>query len=315
MEKVSSEVRDISLEDRIRRSCGALLGLACGDAIGTTVEFLPRGSFPLMTDMVGGGVFKLPVGAWTDDTSLALCLGASLLDNGFDLEDQMKRYELWYRIGFFSSTGKCFDIGQTTLEAIEQFQTTGNPRSGGTGAMTAGNGCITRLAPVVIRYLYDPHLALELCAEQSLTTHAAPECLFSCQIFGEILIRAFQGKSKYEILESLLPDLHLTPRLRGIADGKYKSMEVSKISSSGYVVDSLEAALFCFWKTSSFKECVLKAANLGDDADSVSALAGQLAGSFYRVEAIPSSWIKKLIMGPEISELAEDLARASWDDR
>lgn len=137
----------------------------------------------------------------------------------------------------------------------------------------------------------------------------------ACQIFGELLIRAFQGKSKHEILESLLPDLHLNTRLRGIADGKYKSKEVDEISSSGYVVDSLEAALYCFWKTSNFEECVLKAVNLGFDSDSVGALAGQLAGSFYGVEGIPSDWIKKLVMGQEIGDLAEDLAQASWADR
>ena len=305
----------MTLEDRIRRSRGALLGLACSDCVGSSVEFMPRGSFPLVTDMVGGGVFQLPVGAFTDDTSLALCLGTSLLDNNFDLEDQIKRYTLWYEFGYFGSTGECFDIGQTTLEAIERYQETGNPRSGATGAMTAGNGCITRLAPVVIRYLHNPDQALELCVEQSLTTHAAPECLMACQIFGEVLIRALQGKSKHEILSALLPDLHLTTRLRGIADGKYKSKEIDEISSSGYVVDSLESALYCFSSTSSFEECVLKAVNLGFDSDSVGALAGQLAGSFYGVEAIPNNWIEKLVMGQEIGELAEDLAQASWNDR
>ena len=312
---MSSAVPDMTLKDRIRRSRGALLGLACSDCVGSSVEFMPRGSFPLMTDMVGGGIFKLPVGAFTDDTSLALCLGTSILDKGFDLEDQIKRYTLWYEFGFFSSTGKCFDIGQTTLEALERYQETGNPRSGGTGEMTAGNGSLVRIAPVAIRYLHNPKQALELCVEQSLTTHAHNECLMTCQIFGEILIRALQGKSKNEILESILPDLHLTTRLRGIADGKYKSMGVDEISSSGYVVSSLEAALYCFWKTSSFEECVLKAANLAEDADSVSALAGQLAGAFYGHDAIPSGWIKKLVMGQEIGELAEDLALASWDDR
>ena len=312
---MNSTAVNFELDDHIRRSRGALLGLAVGDAIGTTVEFLPRGSFPLMTDMVGGGVFKLPVGAWTDDTSLALCLGTSILDNNFDLEDQIKRYALWYEFGYFSSTGKCFDIGQTTLDAIERYQATGNPRSGGGGAMMAGNGCITRLASVVIRYLHNPHLALELSVEQSFTTHAAPECLMACKMLGEILIRALQGKTKHEILESLLPDLRLTTRLRSIADGKYKSMEVDEISSSGYVVASLEAALYCFWKTSSFEECVLKAVNLGDDADSVGALCGQLAGAFYGHDAIPSRWIEKLVMGQEIGDLAEDLAQASWNDR
>ena len=312
---MNSTIANFELDDHIRRSRGALLGLAVGDAIGTTVEFKPRGSFPLMTDMVGGGIFKLPVGAFTDDTSVALCLGTSILDNGFDLKNQIKRYTLWYEFGYFSSTGKCFDIGETTLDAIERYQETGNPRSGGTGEMTAGNGSITRLAPVVIRYLHNPKQALELCVEQSLTTHAAPECLMACQIFGEILIRALRGKTKHEILNALLPDLHLTTRLRGIADGKYKSKEIDEISSSGYVVDSLESALYCFSNTSSFEECVLKSVNLGFDSDSVGALAGQLAGSFYGVEGIPNNWIEKLVMGQEIGEIAEDLAQASWAEQ
>ena len=133
------------------RFAGCLLGLAVGDAIGTTVEFKPRGTFPPVTDMVGGGPFGLPAGAWTDDTSMALCLGESLLKcNGFDATDQMQRYVRWWRDGYLSSTDICFDIGATVREALAAFRATGNPYSGPTRERSASNGSIMPLAPVVL---------------------------------------------------------------------------------------------------------------------------------------------------------------------
>src|SRR5580658_3419056 len=139
--------------DATSRYRGCLLGLACGDAVGTTVEFQPRGSFPAMTDMVGGGPFELAPGQWTDDTSMALCLAESLLHcNGFDARDQMSRYANWWREGYLSSTGECFDIGITTRGALERFLITGNPFSGSPHPNTAGNGSLMRLAPVVLFY-------------------------------------------------------------------------------------------------------------------------------------------------------------------
>src|SRR5882724_30551 len=136
----------ITLAHRFR---GCLLGLACGDAVGTAVEFSPRGSFPPVTDMVGGGPFDLPAGAWTDDTSMALCLATSLIERGcFDAKDQMDRYLRWLKQGYFSSTGRCFDIGITTRLALSSFQETGEPFAGDTGIFSAGNGSIMRLGPV-----------------------------------------------------------------------------------------------------------------------------------------------------------------------
>src|ERR1051325_1654209 len=138
---------------------GCLLGLAVGDAVGTTVEFQPRGSFPPVIDMVGGGPFRLKPGEWTDDMSMALCLATSLVEqNGFDPKDQMDRYCRWWKEGYLSSNGSCFDIGNTVSDALRRYGRTGEPMAGSTGSHSAGNGCIMRLAPVPL--FYYPHFAV-----------------------------------------------------------------------------------------------------------------------------------------------------------
>lgn len=294
--------------DRLNRARGSLLGLAVGDAIGTTVEFMPRGSFPTLTDMVGGGPFNLKAGHWTDDTSMALCLASSLLENGFDLNDQMRRYVLWREEGYMSSTGECFDIGNTTQDALDVFKRTGNAIAGSTDPETAGNGSIMRLAPVPIHYLNTPDLALQLCVKQSRSTHQAPECLMACRLLGEVLIRALQGQSKEDVLAPSTQVMALTPRLKSIAEGGYKTKSETEVRSTGYVVDSLEAAFWCFWQTDNFKDCVLRATNLGDDADTIAAISGQIAGACYGETGIPAQWLEKLAMGDEIGELSEQLA-------
>lgn len=294
--------------DRINRARGALLGLAVGDAIGTTVEFMPRGSFAPLTDMVGGGPFGLKPGQWTDDTSMALCLGVSLLEHGFNLADQIDRYLQWHDDGYMSSTGKCFDIGMATSAALERYRATGESRAGSANPNSAGNGPIMRLAPVAIYYHATPELALKYSAEQSKTTHRAPECLMACQLMAETMLRALQGLPKADVLAASQQDLPLTPALQAIARGDYKSKAEAAIEGSGYVVESLEAALWCFWHTNNFKDCVLMAANLGDDADTTAAVAGQLAGAFYGETGIPGQWLQKLTMAAEIGQMAERLA-------
>lgn len=295
--------------ERLNRSRGSLLGLACGDAIGTSAEFMSRGTFALLTDMTGGGPFNLRAGQWTDDTSMALCLAASLIENGFDLHDQMSRYVLWRDEGYMSSTGRCFDIGNATDDAIDAFKRTGNANAGSTDPDSAGNGSIMRMAPVPIHFLETPDIAVQLCMEQSRTTHQAPECLMACSLFGEVLIRALQGKSKELVLAPTQQILSLTPALKTIADGGYKTKSIDEISGSGYVVESLEAALWCFHQTDNFKDCVLLAANLGNDADTTAAVAGQIAGAYYGMSAIPDQWLKILTMSDEITELADQLVK------
>jgi ADP-ribosyl-[dinitrogen reductase] hydrolase len=295
----------MELLDRFR---GCLLGLAVGDAIGASVEFQARGTFEPVTDLAGGGPFGLPAGAWTDDTSMALCLATSLLEqNGFDAQDQMERYWRWYQEGYLSSIGKCFDIGNTTRYALEEFHITGNPFSGRMDPLSAGNGSIMRLAPVVMLYYPDLESVLHYAAKSSRTTHGAIECLEACQLLGGIIYRAFEGKSKSEVLveKDLIP--FTSDGLKEISLGDYFEKAENQIQGTGYVVRSLEAALWCFWTTDSYREAILKAANLGDDTDTTAAVCGQVAGAYYGVAGIPKQWLDKLVMRAEIEELAEKL--------
>ena len=299
--------------ERINRARGCLLGLAIGDAIGTTVEFKPRGSFPVVTDMVGGGPFRLKAGQWTDDTSMALCLGASLLEKSFDLHDQITRYVRWRREGYMSSNGRCFDIGIATSHALSQFETSGDPLAGSTNPRSAGNGCIMRLAPVPIMFVDHPEKAALLSAEQSKTTHGADECIEASRMFGEILVRTLQGatrKAQVLVPGSSNGNLDSSSRLQGIATGKYFGYNRQQIKGSGYVVDSLEASLWCFYTTDCFSEAVLAAANLGDVADTTAAVTGQSAGAHYGGTGIPQKWIDTVAMSHQIGEMAERLSQA-----
>lgn len=287
---------------------GCLLGLAVGDAVGTTVEFMPRGSFPKVTDMAGGGPFNLATGQWTDDTSMALCLAYSIVEkNGHDPLDQMQRYQRWAKEGYMSSTGKCFDIGRTVLEALGKFQMTGDPISGPTRENSAGNGSLMRLAPIPMFYAPDLEKAMEFSAESSRTTHGAPEAVDACRLFGGMLVKALEGKDKDQILFETKAN-STSQGILDIAAGKYTSKSVDQIQGSGYVVAALEAALWAFWSTNSFRDAILAAVNLGNDADTTAAICGQVAGAYYGVSGIPANWLEKLFMRDEIAILADQLA-------
>ena len=300
-----------SLTERYR---GALLGLACGDAVGTTVEFQPRGSFRPLTDMVGGGPFNLKPGQWTDDTSMALCLAESLLSkNGFDAADQMGRYLNWWQWGYLSSTGECFDIGMTVSEALARYQQTGDPFAGSTDPYTAGNGSLMRLVPVVLYYFPDRDRIRAFSANSSRTTHAAPEAVECCQLFAELTGNALQGAAKADLLR-LPATAFREAKVAAIARGDYIDKPESAIRGSGYCVASLEAALWCFHHTDSFEAAILKAANLGDDADTTAAIVGQLAGAFYGVQTIPERWLAKLYLREDIEACADQLLKASGAD-
>ncbi|WP_207431343.1 ADP-ribosylglycohydrolase family protein [Sabulibacter ruber] len=307
---------DIAINDRFE---GCLKGLAAGDALGTTLEFQSPGTFEPITDMVGGGPFDLKPGQWTDDTSMALCLADSLIYcNGFDARDQMERYVRWYRKGYRSSTGTCFDIGNATYQALSRFEQTQDPFSGSTDLTTAGNGSIMRLAPVPLFFYKDPELALQYAADSSKTTHGAKAAVDSCVYLTGLIIGAVQGKSKEELLQPLytpVPDFWqhyvLSTDIEDVAKSSYKHRNPPFIQGSGYVVKSLEAALWAFYNSNTFEEGCLMAVNLGDDADTTGAVYGQLAGAFYGVQAIPENWLNKLTDGEDIRLLAATLLENS----
>jgi len=292
----------------VDRYQGCLLGLACGDAVGTTLEFKPRGSFEPITDMVGGGPFNLEPGQWTDDTSMALCLAESLIEKkGFDPMEQMERYVRWYRTGYLSSTGVCFDIGGTTASALRRFEKTRDPFSGPTDSNSAGNGSLMRLAPVPLFFFPDRDAMIFYAGESSRTTHGAQECIDACRLFASILYNALSGMDKERVLLDHDESIIESPAIREILRGSYKGKTEDQIKGTGYVVESLEAALWCFHAMETFKDAVLKSANLGDDADTTAAICGQVAGAYYGIQGMPSSWKERIVMRFAIEKLASQL--------
>lgn len=295
------------MDSDLNRFRGCLLGVAAGDAVGTTVEFQPRGTFPPVADMVGGGPFGLQAGQWTDDTSMALCLGTSLVEKaGFNARDQMDKYWNWYQHGYLSSTGRCFDIGNTVRSALERYRQTGNPFSGSTSPQAAGNGSLMRLAPIPLFYYPDLEKTIHFAGESSRTTHGARECIEACQLFAEMLLHALSGASKNEILFNATVKIS-SARIVEISRGSYTQKSAAEIRGTGYVIDSLEAALWCFFHADSFEEAILLAANLGDDADTTAAVCGQISGAYFGETGIPPEWQEKLFMRVEITEMADKL--------
>ncbi len=296
--------------DLIERYQGCLLGLAVGDALGTTLEFKPRGTFEPIVDMVGGGCFDLEPGQWTDDTSMALCLAESLIEKkGFDPYDQMKKYLLWYRTDYMSSTGTCFDIGGTTRAALEAFEMTGEPFSGPTNPRSSGNGSLMRLAPVPMFFFPDRDAMIFYAGESSRTTHGSQACIDACRLFASILFNAFSGMDKERVLFDHDVNIVQSPAIKEIAGGAYRGKAEDQIQGSGYVVKSLEAALWCFYTSDSFREAVFKAANLGDDADTTAAICGQVAGAFYRKRNIPKEWVMRVFLSNKINNMAQEIYR------
>lgn len=297
--------------ETLERFRGCLLGLAAGDAVGAPVEFMFRGEFDPVTGMRGGGHHELEPGQWTDDTSMALCLGASLVECGkFDAADQMERYLRWVREGYFSCTGQCFDIGATTSAALARYVETGEPFAGSDDPWSAGNGSIMRLAAVPMFYFPDHETAAAYAALSSRTTHGAAQCVDACRLMAGMIVRALEGRGKEEILLGDA-DFKGDDRIAGIARGEYRDKDAGSIQGSGYVVESLEAALWCFHRTGTFREAVLDAANLGDDSDTTAAVCGQVAGAFYGASGIPGEWLEPLAMREEITALADLLHEMS----
>ena len=302
-------------------SGAALLGLAVGDALGTTVEFSSPGSFVPIEDMVGGGPFRLAPGQWTDDTSMALCLAESLIAcGGFDALDQMRRYVRWYRTGYPSSTGRCFDIGNTVRRSLETFERTGEPYAGPADPQSAGNGSLMRLAPVSMFYAANLDAAIRWSAESSRTTHQALECVDACRLLGGLITLALRGMSKQELLGTEPLALAgawrqeaLCPRIQEIAVGSFRRKSPPKICGSGYVVHTLEAALWALHHGHTFREGALLAVNLGEDADTTGAVYGQLAGAVFGLSGIPVTWFDRLAMTQEIAGYADRIFQKPKD--
>lgn len=299
--------------DRVDSALGAFIGLAVGDALGTTLEFSRRDEQAHISDMVGGGPFNLDPGQWTDDTAMALALADSLLARPrLDPGDLMGRFSKWYLQGTYSCTGQCFDIGHTTREAIGTYLRTGEPVAGPTDEKSAGNGSLMRLAPVALRFWHSLDTMLATATLQSQVTHGATAAIDACRAFGLMLSCAISGVPKAHVLNPRPPyrsAIESEPVAKVLA-GSWHRRDRADIKSTGYVVDTLEAALWSVGTTSSFEHALLRAVNLGDDADTVGAVTGQLAGAIYGVSAIPDGWKEKLAWGARLYDTAWRLIEA-----
>lgn len=263
----------------VDRAIGSFRGLAVGDALGAPVEFHRKGTFKEVVDYRRTTHFDLSPGQWTDDASMALCLADSLLEcNGYDSYDCMSKYWLWYSDGYNSSTGDCFDIGNQTREALSKFVK--EPKlTDDDLTISAGNGAIMRLAPAaIVSTNLTVSDALRLFEATTVDTHYSFEAIDTSKVFGLILRSFMLGETdRVAILDNALE----------IVGGKLSQMramfdvEESDVKTSGYCITSLGAAWWAFKNSSSFEEAVLKAVNLGGDADTIGAITGQIAGAFY----------------------------------
>ena len=297
------------MKDKIRNT---LYGAIVGDALGVPVEFKDRDYLKKnpVTDMTGYGTYKLPKGSWSDDSSMMLCLADSIGKlRGIDYEDIMKRFWDWFKHSKYTPDHNTFDIGRTCHAAIYNFHQGVEPLECGLKTeRDNGNGSLMRIAPLPV-YLFqlfgedamDKEESFEVIHNVSRLTHGHEISLIGCDIYCAVMIEIFKGTEKDELLQNALSKIgeyvrhnpHYASALskyERITHKSFTELSEDKIKSSGYVVDTLEAALWCFLTTNNYHDCVLKAVNLGSDTDTVACVAGSIAGLYYG--EIPSDWIK-----------------------
>jgi len=300
---------------------GGIFGLCVADALGVPVEFKSRESLKHspVTDMRGYGTHNQPPGTWSDDTSMTLCLLDSL-SNGLDYADIMQKFHLWIKKGEYTPHGKVFDVGIATSRALGRFASGTEPlRCGGTTEYDNGNGALMRILPLAFylcpRYggdFAENGEAFEKIHNVCSLTHAHKRSQIACGIYLSIAGNLMdadnlksgvysgidEAKKFYE--NECADELDHYKRL---FDVDFMDTPEENIKSSGYVVDTLEAAIWCLLNTDSYAGCVLKAVNLGEDTDTVAAVAGGLAGLYYGFDAIPEKWVKQIARLDFIKEL------------
>lgn len=290
------------------------MGLAIGDTLGMPLEFKNADEFDPITKPEAGGLFNLPLGYWTDDTSMALCLADSIIyKQGYDSFDVMERYWRWRSEGYRSSTGRCFDIGNQVSAAINEFMMKGKAvvPNGKERVLSAGNGSIMRLAPVIIashgagNSLEETMHIAQISARE---THYSYEAEAGTAVFGALLFNVIEASSKGQMFTYGVYEQN--KQFAMIRDAVCNAEHVPRndIDPSGYIVNSLVAAVWAFMNHEDFEAGALAAVNLGGDSDTIGAIYGQLAGAYYGYESIPRSWRKILYMQEEIAEIADTVS-------
>ena len=309
----------------------ALFGVAVGDALGVPVEFRDRvylKSNPV-TDMLAYGTHNQPAGTWSDDSSLTFCL-ADMLLHGYNLKKLAKNFIDWYRGDFWTPHGEVFDVGNATSSAINRLQEGVNPlMAGGADESDNGNGSLMRILPLVFYVNGMPvEQRFKCVSDVSSLTHRHIRSVLGCFIYIEFALQLMTGVDKFEAFRQarvIVNDfLNNNPICSGREINRYHRVlqnqvdvvsEVklingyaeAEIASSGYVVHSLEAAVWCLLNETGFEATVLKAVNLGSDTDTTAAIAGGLAGILYGFPAIPQKWINQLARKDDIFDLCERL--------
>lgn len=296
-----------------------MIGHAIGDALGVPVEFCSREELKAnpVSDMRGYGTYPVPAGSWSDDTSMSVAALDSLAKGIIDHDEIMRNFVEWVENGKYTPTGKSFDIGRTCLQAIRAYLTTKNTSEcGQVGEYSNGNGSLMRIHPFALFAIAKGATLgklLDIVREGSSLTHAHPRTSYACGIYSMVLWDILNGIEKAELLSSIENAALLFDGIYPEESDHYEwafhkkiaTKNEDEISGSGYVVNTLEAALWCLLTTNSYKECVLKAVNLGEDTDTVAAIAGGLAGALYGYDSIPQEWKDTLIKREYIESLCE----------
>jgi ADP-ribosylglycohydrolase len=295
-------------EDLRARFLGALIGLAVGDALASATQERTPGNFTPVQEMVGGGPFALPAGAWSDDTAMALCLAESLLErDGFDARDQMQRYGRWQQHGHLSSTGRALGVTVSTTRALALAKWQRKLFSGSHDPSQLDPEPLSRVAPAVMFFYATPQVAVHQACESARTTCQAPLVLESCKMFAALLYGALAGRSKADIFRPG-PEIIDVSRLRPAIAALATEVREPPPKGVGARIDNvLQAALWAFRTTPSFRAGALRAANLGGSSDVITSAYGALAGAHYGVSAIPAAWRAALAHQDLIERFADRL--------
>ncbi|MGV0754010.1 ADP-ribosylglycohydrolase family protein [Empedobacter brevis] len=300
-----------------------LIGSAVGDALGVPVEFKSRQELQInpVTDMIGYGTYNMPPGTFSDDSSMMFCLAESLC-NGYDVNDIGEKFQMWMHEGYWTADGEVFDVGIATRKAINRLRVVKNPiEAGSKDEFDNGNGALMRILPLAV---FTKDLSIdercEIVKEVSSITHAHNRSVLACIYYIEFALSVLDAENLEEAylntnfwLKLFLEENELYknefPYFERILSGQLIDLTQNEILSTGYVIHSLEASIWCLLHTSSYKDCVLKAVNLGHDTDTIACITGGIAGIFYGTETIPTHWIEQLARVNDILKLAEQLEK------
>jgi ADP-ribosyl-[dinitrogen reductase] hydrolase len=301
------------------------LGLAVGDALGVPVEFSSRGSLKLnpVTTMMGHGCWNQPRGTWSDDSSLAFCLAEGLAVDGYNLDRIGERFVKWMKNGYWGAHHKVFDVGGTTRMALQRISDGENPlHSGEFDEDSNGNGSLMRITPASIYFSKESDDELmERMREVSGITHRHFRSVFSCFVFSKFISSLLQGIEKREAYLQSMEEINRYIQTKDFNPDEIKLFKrllsggltdegEDRIRSSGYVLHTLEASIWCFLHTNDYREAVLKAVNLGEDTDTTGCVTGAIAGLYYGKESIPQDWIEALARKEDIIQLSKDFQKS-----